>query len=268
MRWDPAQYLRFADERTRPAIDLLARVRHESPGTVFDLGCGPGNTTRLLRERWPAARLAGVDGSADMLERARLELPDVEWLQADLATWRPAAPADVLFSNATFQWLGDHARLFPALMGAVAPGGVLAVQMPRNFGAPSHTLLAQLVRSQRWRARLDPLLRGPYEAAVAGAPRQNGPVAAPERYHDLLAPIARAVDIWETEYLHTLDGPDPVLQWTRGTALRPFVEVLSDGERVEFETEYAALTREAYPARADGTTLFPFRRLFIVATRA
>lgn len=255
MRWDPGQYLRFADERTRPAAELLARVPHDAPSSVFDLGCGPGNTTRLLRARWPAADLTGVDSSAEMLDRAAREVPDAEWVQADLAGWRPDRPADVLFSNATFQWLDDHERHFPALFDALAPGGALAVQMPRNFDAPSHLALAAMVRSGPWRERLEPRLR-------------QAPVASPASYYDLLAPRAASVDVWEAEYLHVLRGDDAVKEWTKGTALKPFLDALEPEEGREFEERYAALLREAYPQRPDGTTLFPFRRLFIVAVRS
>lgn len=263
VRWDPAQYLRFADERTRPAVELLARVPNDAPSSVYDLGCGPGNTTRLLRARWPDAVLTGVDSSAEMLDRAAREVADAEWVRADLAHWRPDRPADVLFSNATFQWLDDHERLFPALMDALAPGGALAVQMPRNFNAPSHTAIAEVVRGGPWRTRLEPLLRtalGPFSV-------RTSPVHPPAWYYGLLASRAASVDVWETEYLHMLRGEDPVKEWTKGTALRPFLEALEGEEARAFEERYAAVLREAYPRRPNGTTLFPFRRLFIVAVR-
>lgn len=255
MPWDPAQYLRFADERTRPAVELLARVPSEAPSSVYDLGCGPGNTTRLLRARWPAAHLTGVDSSAEMLDRAAREVADAKWVQADLGAWLPDRPADVLFSNATFQWLDDHGRLFPALLDALAAGGALAVQMPRNFDAPSHSILAEVVRGGPWRQRLEPRLR-------------LAPVASPASYYDLLAPRAATVDVWETEYVHVLRGDDPVKEWTKGTALRPFLDQLEGEERAAFEERYAALLRDAYRRRPDGTTLFAFRRLFFVAVRA
>lgn len=264
VRWDPVQYLRFADERTRPAVELLARIPLEAPSSVFDLGCGPGNTTRLLRARWPAAALTGVDSSAEMLDRAAREVADAKWVQADLAAWRPDRPADVLFSNATFQWVDDHERLFPALFDALASGGALAIQMPRNFDAPSHTMIADVVLSGPWRARLEPLLR----SALRPFMPMSSPVASPRWYYDLLSARGATVDVWETDYMHVLRGDDPVREWTKGTALRPFLGALEDEERAAFEERYAALLREAYPRRPDGTTLFPFRRLFLVAVRA
>lgn len=252
--WDPGQYLKFADERTRPARELLARVPIESPGVVYDLGCGPGNSTALLATRWPRARLVGVDSSAEMLAEARARHPAVEWQQADLAAWRPSAAADVLYSNAALHWLPDHDRLFPALARALAPGGTLAVQIPRNFDAPSHVAMAEAAAAGPWRAKA--------ETAIGRKPLH--PVAA---YYDWLAPQVRAVDAWETTYVHVLAGDDPVVEWTKGTALRPVLAALTADERAGFLADYAARLRLAYPKRADGKTLFPFRRLFVVAVR-
>lgn len=253
MPWDPAQYLKFAGHRLRPALDLLARVDLDAPGDVYDLGAGAGNVTRLLRARWPEARVTGVDASPEMLAKAAAAAPDIAWTRADLATWRPPRPADLIYSNAALHWLPDHERLFPDLLGAIAPGGVLAVQMPRNFGAPSHTLIAEAARSGPWRDRLEPLLR-------------PVPVAEPAVYHDLLTPRAASVDLWETEYLQILEGPDPVKEWVKGTWLTPLLDALAEPERSAFEARYAALLAGAYPRRPDGRTLFPFRRLFLVAT--
>lgn len=253
--WDPAQYLKFAGPRLRPAIDLLNRIDVADPAEVYDLGAGAGNVTRLLQARWPRARVTGVDGSAEMLRRAAAEAPGITWQQADLATWRPPRPADVIYSNAALHWLDDHARLFPELLAALAPGGVLAVQVPRNFAAPSHALIAEAARSGPWRARLEPLLR-------------PAPVAEPGFYFDLLAPRAASVDIWETEYLHVLEGADPVVEWVKGTWLRPLLDALEEPDRGRFAARYAELVARAYPRRPDGRTLFPFRRLFIIATVA
>ncbi len=263
MTWSPTQYLKFAAPRLRPALDLLARVELEAPAQVHDLGCGTGQLVRLMAARWPHAHVTGVDASAEMLARARAEPGNdearVQWQHADLAHWAPpSAPAgapDLIYSNAALHWLPAHERLFPRLVQALAPGGVLAVQMPRNFGAPSHTAIADTVQAGPWRDRLAPML----------AP---SPVAEPAWYFDLLAPHAASVDLWETEYLQALTGPDPVKEWTKGTWLAPFLAALADdGERTRFEADYAARVREAYPPRADGRTLFPFRRLFMVVRR-
>jgi trans-aconitate 2-methyltransferase len=252
--WDPAKYLEFAGPRLQPAVDLLARVPLASPAVVYDLGCGAGNVTRLLRARWPEAELTGVDGSAAMLAAAAREAPGIRWVQADLAAWRATRPPEVIFSNAALHWLGDHARLFPRLLAELAPGGVLAVQMPRNHGAPSHTEMVAAAEAGPWRERLSPILR-------------RAPVAAPAAYYDVLAPVAGHVEIWETEYLHVLEGDNPVVEWTRGSALRPLLDALEEPDRSAFLADYARRIAAAYPRRADGRTLLPFRRLFILATR-
>lgn len=254
MSWDPAQYLKFEEPRLRPAADLLARVPLAQPHRVCDLGCGAGNVTRLLAQRWPSARITGVDESAEMLAKASSELPGVEWVRQSVAQWRPAEPADLIYSNAALHWLPDHEALFPALVGCLAPNGVLAVQMPRNFAAPSHTLIAQTAAESPWRESLAGLVVRP-------------PVAEPAFYYGLLEGLAESVDIWETEYLQVLRGADPVKEWTKGSWLRQFLDALPEGQRQPFEDEYARKLRSAYPRRADGTTLFPFRRLFIVARK-
>jgi trans-aconitate 2-methyltransferase len=250
--WDPAQYLKWSDQRLRPAVDLLQRVPLATPARVVDLGCGTGNVTALLRARWPAARVTGIDGSLAMLERARASDPGVEWQQADVAAWTPPVPVDVLFSNATLHWLDDHAGLFPRLLAAVAPGGALAVQMPRNFGEPSHTSIHDLAREPRWRERLEKLVR-------------REPTKPPEFYWDLLASRVRTLDVWETVYTQALSGDNPVADFVKGSWLKPFLDALDAADRGVFEAAYRARVAHAYPPRADGTTLFPFRRLFIVA---
>jgi trans-aconitate 2-methyltransferase len=252
MPWDPAQYLGFGSERLRPALDLLARVPLEAPGLVVDLGCGPGQVTRILQARWPAAQVLGVDGSPEMLARAAVEAPGLAWQQADLAHWRPEAPVDLLYANASLHWLEDHATLFPRLLAFLRPGGCLAVQMPRNHDRPSHQAAFAVAEEGPWRDRLEPLLR-----------RQ--PVAEPEAYLDWLAPSAATLDIWETDYLHRLEGPDPVVAWTRGSLLVPLLEALKPGERETFLAAYRKRLRKAYPVDASGRTPFRFRRLFVVA---
>ena len=255
MPWDPAQYLKFAGHRLRPALDLLNRIDLSAPGHVYDLGAGAGNVTRLLRARWPEARITGVDDSAEMLAKAAAESPDITWQQADLGTWRPSHAADLIYSNAALHWLPDHARLFPALFEALAPGGVLAVQIPRNFSAPSHTSISEAARNGPWRAKLEPLLR-------------PAPVHEPDVYYGLLAGKAKSIDMWETEYVQALEGKDPIKEWVKGTWLRPLLDALDGREREEFEAAYARLVARAYPPRPDGRTLFPFRRLFMIAERA
>jgi trans-aconitate 2-methyltransferase len=250
--WDPAQYLKFAGHRLRPAIDLLGRIDADKPAEVVDLGAGAGNVTRLLKARWPDAHVTGVDDSKEMLAKAAAAAPEIAWERGDLATWRPRRPADVIYSNAALHWIVGHERLFAELVGALAPGGVLAVQMPRNFSAPSHTSIAEAARSGPWRERLEPLLR-------------PAPVAEPAFYFDLLAPRVGELDIWETEYQQVLEGENPVKEWTKGTWLTPLLDALAEPERSEFEAAYGALVARAYPPRGDGRTLFPFRRLFIVA---
>jgi trans-aconitate 2-methyltransferase len=250
--WNPDQYLMFAAPRLRPAVDLLAAVPSAAPHVVYDLGCGAGNVTRLLAQRWPHAAITGVDDSAAMLAKAAADVQGVSWVQRSLAQWRAPSPADLIYSNAALHWLPDHAALFPALVAQLAGAGILAIQMPRNFDAPSHTLIADTVRSGPWCTRLEPLL----------AP---SPVAEPAYYYDLLSPLVDRLDIWETEYLQVLEGLDPVKEWTKGTWLKQFLDALPEPDRNAFESDYAARLRAAYAMRADGKTLFPFRRLFMVA---
>ncbi|MFI4948761.1 MAG: methyltransferase domain-containing protein [Alphaproteobacteria bacterium] len=254
MAWDPAQYLKFAGPRLRPALDLLQRIDKEAPETVYDLGAGAGNVTRLIAARWPAARIVGVDSSAEMLQKAAAENPGILWQEADLATWRPDLPADVIYSNAALHWIEDHAPLFLALFDSLAAGGVFAVQIPRNFGAPSHTSMGDAARAGPWRARLEPLLR-------------PAPVAEPAFYFDLLAPHAARLDMWETEYLQVLDGEHAVKEYTKSTWLAPLLAALDEPQRSQFEAAYTRLVDAAYPRRPDGRTLFPFRRMFIIASR-
>jgi trans-aconitate 2-methyltransferase len=251
MGWNPDQYLRFAQPRMRPAIDLLARIDAADPKFVCDLGCGAGNVTRLLAERWPRAELIGVDDSEAMLSQAARELPQVQWIRESIATWTTATPLTILYSNAALHWLPNHHALFPALINQLATGGVLAAQMPRNFLAPSHTLIAETVRTGEWRDKVKHLLIPP-------------PVAEPLFYYELLAPLASELDIWETEYLQVLSGQDPVKEWVKGTWLKQFLDPLDADEREAFEADYAQRLRVAYPPMANGKTVFPFRRLFVV----
>jgi trans-aconitate 2-methyltransferase len=255
MQWDPAIYLQYGDERLRPALDLLARVDPATPRAVVDLGCGAGNVTAILRRRFPAAAVTGVDGSAAMLERARQAAPDCVFVAADIASWRPETAPDLIYSNAALHWLGGHATLLPGLLGLLAPGGVLAVQMPAMHDAPIRALQHAVAAEGPWAERL---------AQVASAP----PILTPGAYWDMLRPRCARLDLWETIYLHALRGEDAVVQWAMGTSLRPFLDPLTPAWREDFLAAYRAALAPHYPPRADGTTLLPFRRLFLVATVA
>lgn len=252
MAWDPTQYDRFRAQRARPARDLIAALPPLSPGRVADLGCGGGALARSLAERWPDATVLGVDGSAEMLAQAAGSPSRVEWRQADLARWQPDQAFDLIVSNAALHWLPDHASLFGRLVDWLAPGGVLAVQMPRNFDAASHRAVRELAEELPWRQQL---------AAVIGPV----PVHEPERYYDWLAPRTRMVEIWETTYLQVLTGHDAVLNWLKGTTLVPVAEALGPEEFSRFESALGRRLASQYPERDDGTTLFPFRRLFMIA---
>jgi len=252
--WDPDNYLHFGGHRIRPALDLMARVPLTTPERIVDLGCGTGNIARFMKDYWPSARLTGVDNSAEMLARAFADGLDVTLIEADLTEWQPEDAPDLIFSNAVLHWCDDHAELFPRLFDFLAPRGVLAIQMPRNHSAPSHTCMAEAVRSGPWADKLAPVLR-------------EQPVETPEFYYDVLKPNAWRLDIWETDYMQVLEGDNPVVDWTRGTALKPLLDALDENEQIAFEFEYARRIQAAYPKAADGKTLFPFKRLFIIAQR-
>jgi trans-aconitate 2-methyltransferase len=251
MVWNPTVYLTYGDERTRPAMELLARLKNENPSRVIDLGCGPGNSTAALAARWPHAHLEGLDSSAEMLALARKTDLRAEWIQADIDTWSARAKYDVIFSNATFQWLGGHRALLARLVSFIEPGGSLAFQVPHNMDAPSHLLMRETAAGGPWATKL----KNVREVAVLQA----------AEYFDILNAYDAEVDIWETEYLHVLDGEDAVYTWVSGTGLRPFVQALEGGERDAFIVDYKARLNGAYPTRGDGKTLFPFKRLFVVA---
>lgn len=254
MAWNPQQYLKFSGHRLRPALDLLLRIPDMDAARIADLGAGAGNVTKLIKERWPEATVAGIEGSAEMVAAGRKAAPEVEWHQADLGQWRPSQAYDVIYSNAALHWLADHETLFPRLMQAVTPGGILAVQMPRNFEAPSHTLIAETALNGPWRKTVEHLVTPP-------------PVQGPAFYHRLLTPLSENLDIWETEYLQVLEGSNPVKEWTKGTWLMRYLDVLDGADKAAFEAAYGERILKAYPPTASGETLFPFRRLFMVAQR-
>ncbi len=261
--WNPAQYLKFGDARLRPGFELLARVGELPPGVLYDLGCGTGDHARAIAARWSERKLVALDHSPDMLRKAQGKPTptNLSWLEADIAGWSAPEPAALIYSNATLHWLPDHARLFPHLLTQLVSGGVLAVQMPANFHEPSHTLIRELALEPRYRAKLGPLT-GP------GGSLRDDLVAAPEFYYGVMAPFASGgIDLWQTVYTTVLSGERPVLEWIKGSILRPTLDRLAEAERPAFEDELAARLAEAYPKRGDGITLFPFRRIFFVARR-
>jgi trans-aconitate 2-methyltransferase len=253
--WDVATYTRFSEERSRPFVDLLARVRPTAPTAVVDMGCGEGTMTAALAERWPGARVTGVDSSPEMLAAATPVPGRLAFVPGDVRTWKPDGPVDVVVSNAVLHWVCGHERLIALWAGWLSPGGVLAVQVPGNFRAPTHALLDELCRSPLWVDRL----------ADAG-PRPDT-VLEPIGYADVLTAAGLRPDVWETTYLHVLHGPDPVLAWVRSTVLRPVLARLTDDDAAAFTAAYASALRSAYPARPDGSTLLPFRRIFAVGSR-
>ena len=252
--WDPAGYLRFGDERARPFTDLLARVGAREPRTVVDLGCGEGALTAALAQRWPGARVTGVDSSPEMLAAAAAHaVPGrVGFVAGDVREWRPDGPVDVLVTNAVLHWVPGHADLLRRWAGQLAPGGWLALQVPGNWRAPTHALLAGLCRSPRWAGR------------VGDAAPAEDAVLDPAGYLEVLTGAGLVVEAWETTYLHVLRGEDPVLGWVRSTVLRPVLARLGDDDAAELTASYAAALRTAYPRRSDGTTVLPFRRVFAV----
>jgi trans-aconitate 2-methyltransferase len=252
MQWDADQYLRFERERALPFRHLVAAVDHLEPSTIIDLGCGPGKLTASLLERWPRARITGIDTSEEMIGSARRQkvAGRLDFVIGDVLTWRASEPVDLMLSNACFHWIDDHRQLFDHLLPQLKDRGVLAFQVPANHTEPSHVILGELCSSLRWRDRLD------------GLPRTG--VHEPQWYLDEFSSSGFDVNAWQTTYFHVLDGEDPVLEWVRGTMLRPVLERLPDDEHHEFLGEYGGLLREAYP-KCDGRTVFPFKRTFIVA---
>jgi trans-aconitate 2-methyltransferase len=251
--WDPATYLQFADERSRPFFDLVRQVKALRPSSVVDLGCGPGQLTAALTERWPEAGIVGVDSSPEMITRAGAYAnARLSFLLADLRDWQPDSPVEVILSNAALQWVPGHRDLLPRMVGALVPGGWLAFQVPGNFAEPSHRLLHELADDHRFAGHLaDVEWPAAFDAAT---------------YLDDLARLGCTVDAWETTYLHVLTGPHPVFRWISGTGARPVLQALPETQREEFVAEYQTMLEAAYPAQPYGTVL-PFRRVFVVAQR-
>jgi trans-aconitate 2-methyltransferase len=251
--WSPTSYLRFQDERTRAARDLLAQVRSESPRRVVDLGCGPGNSTELLALRFPQAELIGLDNSPAMLAEARRRLPRVRFELADAGDWTPDPAVDLVFANALYQWIPRHLEQLPRVLGALKPGATLAAQMPDNLAEPTHRLMSEVASAGPWNARLTGMARDPLP-----------PVRV---YDETLRPWAARLELWRTTYHHRLADAAAIVDFVRSTGLRPFLEPLAAGERDEFLSRYTARIAAAYPPLADGSVLLPFPRLFVIAER-
>lgn len=256
MSWSAQQYVNFEDERNRPIRDLLAALPATQARREVDIGCGPGNSTQLLAARFPDAALSGLDSSEDMLAAARQRLPAVDFSLADIATWDAPGPYDVILANAVLQWLPDHAALFPSLMSRLSFGGSLAVQMPDNLDEPAHRLMRDIAAD------------GPWAGKLAGAATARSERHDAAWYYSLLRPLCARVDVWRTVYHHPLAGGAPaIVEWFKGSGLRPFIAPLDDAERAGYLQRYTAAVAQAYPALPDGSVLLPFPRLFIVATR-
>jgi trans-aconitate 2-methyltransferase len=255
MTWSAAQYRKFEQERNRPIHDLIAQIPAGEVGAAADIGCGPGNSTELLQARFPQARIAGMDSSADMIDAARKRLPGLLFDIADIATWADPGPYDVILANAALQWVPDHEVLLPFLIGKLAAGGTLAVQMPDNLAQPAHQLMREIAADGPWAGKLA-------QAAQARAERRDA-----TWYYRLLQEHVGTLDIWRTTYHHPLAGAAAVVEWFKGTGLRPFIDPLDEDEKAAFLARYQAAIEQAYPILPNGILLLPFPRLFIVATR-
>lgn len=252
--WSPGQYLKFEEERTRPAAELLARVPATRPRRVLDVGCGPGNSTELLAARFPQAEIVGMDSSPEMIAAARKRLPSAEFRVADIGDYVPATAFDVIFGNAVFQWVPDHLAVLARLLATCPPGGSLAIQVPDNRNEPTHMLMAAVARSGPWREKfLEPIRRDA--------------IPAPSQYYDRLKPLAASVDVWHTTYYHVLAGPQAIVDWVMSTGLRPWLDRLDDGEREAYLAAYLERIAESYPPLVDGRVMLRFPRLFVVAVR-
>lgn len=255
MSWSPGQYVKFEDERTRPARDLLAQVPLDRVTRGTDLGCGPGNSTELLIERFGSEGISGLDGDENMIEAARKRLPQTSFVQVDLSTWLPAEPQDLLFANAAFQWLPNHLDIFDRLMDHLTPGGVLAVQMPDNLDEPSHLLMEESAHARPWRA------------AFSGKSVHRSALPAPSAYYQRLKPKASRIDIWHTVYNHPMDGAQGIVEWMKGSGLRAYLDRVPPEHREAFLADYTARIVQAYPEMADGKVLFRFPRMFTIVVK-
>jgi trans-aconitate 2-methyltransferase len=256
MAWSPAQYLKFEDERTRPARDLLAQVPLDDPALAIDMGCGPGNSTELIAARFPQTRVAGMDSDENMLAAARTRLPRLTFSRGDLATWLPAEPADLLYANAVFQWVPDQISVLQRLMrDGLKPGGVLAIQMPDNLTEPTHRLMEEVA------------LAGPWAQRFSGGKGRRPLLPSPAEYLNALRPLSSRIDLWHTTYYHPLKDAAAIVEWVKGTGLRPWLDALEEMDRPAYLEAYTEAVRKAYAPLDDGRVLLRFPRLFVVATR-
>jgi trans-aconitate 2-methyltransferase len=254
--WDSALYLKFHDQRTRPCRELAARIQIASPQQVIDVGCGPGNSTRVLAQRWPKSQISAFDNSPGMLNTARASNQQVDWFLQDISSWQPSERYDVIFSNAALHWIPDHASLLPRLFSVLKPGGALAVQMPAHYDSPLHSILLQVAEQAQW-----------HEATREA--RAGLALRPPSYYYDLLAPLTTTTDLWETKYFHEMRGTDEIIDWFRATGIRPFLAALAAPiEREQFLAQLHTQYRQAFPVRSNGKVLMPFRRFFFIGYRA
>jgi len=252
--WDPETYLKFKNYRSRPALDLLAQIELETKGHIIDLGCGPGNITRLIKDKWPLHKVSGIDLSLEMIQKAEKIYgnSDIEWLQSDINSWEWEKPTALIFSNAALQWVPQHKILLPKLMKMLEPRGKLAIQIPLTRNYPYQECIRKLISSPFWsrKLELDLNYKNPLE---------------PEEIYNLLSPQSQRINIWTTDYQHILDGENPVLKWIMGTALTPYLSVLNNKDKETFLSEYSKLLDKAYPRQNNGKTLFNMKRLFFIA---
>lgn len=256
MVWSAQQYLKFEDERTRPARDLLAQIAQETIQSGYDLGCGPGNSTELLTTRFGTDVITGIDSDDDMLDKAKKRLPQTRFEQADLSDWRPKHKSDLFFANAVFQWLPNHLERLVTLMDHLNEGGALAVQMPDNLDEPSHQLMEETGKS------------GPWAKTFAGGKIRRKPLPLESIYYNALQPQSAKINIWRTTYYHPMDSAEAIVEWVKATGLRPYLDAVGAKDQQAFLQGYTQRINEAYPAMADGKRLLAFPRLFIVAVKA
>lgn len=252
-KWEPDLYLKFVTERTQPAIDLVSRIEMKNPRRIVDVGCGSGNSTTVLRTRWPQATITGLDNSMEMIQAAITSYPAGKWIFSDAATWEDGKTFNIVFSNAVFQWIPDHRHLLHHWMSQVDKTGVLAFQVPAHYDSQVHQVILEVSRNPKWNKEM--------ENARNALTKEK-----PGFYYDLLRPLSTNLEIWETIYYHSLESPYAILEWFRATGLRPFLGALSqDEDRQNFEAMVVGGYARAYPPQSDGKVLFPFKRLFVIA---